>query len=74
MGLPTPFLTLKQLETYAELFQEQLQPQTKTAVSSKALRRLGLLLVTYDPEQPLKTFCIAAATQHNVLHSKKEIV
>lgn len=74
MGLPTPFLTLKQLETYAEFFQEQLQPQTKTGVSSKVLRRLGLLLVTDDPEQPLKTFFIAAATQHNVLHSKKEIV
>lgn len=57
MGLPTPFLTLKQLETYTEIFQEQLQPQTKTAVSSKVLRRLGLFPVTYDPEQPLKTFC-----------------
>lgn len=57
MGLPTPILTLKQLKTFAEIFQEQLQPQTKTAVSSKVLRRLRLLLVTYDPKQSLKTFC-----------------
>lgn len=75
MGLPIAILPLKQLETFAEIFQEQSQPQTKTADSSKVLRRLCLLLVTYMILSSLwKHPVLAAATQENVLHSRKQEV
>lgn len=74
MGLPTSILTLKQLKTFAEIFQEQLQPQTKTAVSSKVLRRLRLLLVTYDPEQSLKTFCASCCHSTECAAQQKQSI
>lgn len=55
IGLASPVLPLKQLETFAKIFQELLHPQTKTVVRSKKLRRLYLLPAFYDPEQTLKT-------------------